>query len=83
MNHKRGRPKHQRMGCFCKYWKDEREPKRMKYTAANHRAMQDDDGDCSWAEAAREVDALTCHDDCKADCDPSWNDWFEYAYPDE
>lgn len=27
MNHKRGRPKHVRMACFCKNWKDEREPK--------------------------------------------------------
>lgn len=27
MNHKRRRPKHQRNGCDCKYWKDERMPR--------------------------------------------------------
>jgi len=42
-HHKRRRPKHQRMACHCKYWKDERNAKRSKdmMKAADFRRLQD------------------------------------------
>lgn len=43
MNHKRGRPKHQRAGCLlCKPHKDEREPKTLPANDTRH--LQDDGG---------------------------------------
>ena len=55
MHHKRGRPKHQRMGCDCKYWKDERYPKAARAPATEQRRLQADDGDVTMEEAYAEV----------------------------
>lgn len=76
MNHKRGRPKHQRMGCFCKYWKDEREAKAGKYTVSDRKRMLDDDGNVTMETAA----ALVASEPIDAepiavDDDRIWMDW--------
>lgn len=41
MNHKRSRPKHQRMACHCKYWKDERMGGLGMEKPADRRHLQD------------------------------------------
>jgi hypothetical protein len=41
-HHKRRRPKHQRMKCHCKDWKDERNAKAGKYRPSERRRMQDE-----------------------------------------
>lgn len=41
-HHKRRRPKHLRNGCYCKGWKDEREPKSDKYTTSEKRKYLQD-----------------------------------------
>lgn len=55
MNHKRGRPKHQRMGCFCKNWKDEREAKSGDNLLASDRRRIQEDGDNLTMAAALEA----------------------------
>lgn len=59
MNHKRGRPKHQRMGCSCKYWKDERAPKSGDNLLASDRRQlpNEQDENITYAEASDEVTA--------------------------
>jgi len=43
-NHKRKRPKHQRMGCYCKNWKDERGKNSSgKRRASDRRKLQDEE----------------------------------------